>query len=121
MSILVIVLDGIYGGVVTVIEAAALGVVLTLFFTMFRKKLTVKGYWRALKDMASTTGMKYVIIIGGNVFSYFLTVTNMPAAIVTAIGSWQLPTPLILVMLLIVYLVLGSIFVTAAGLALMVS
>lgn len=68
---MVIVVGGIYGGVVTVIEAVALGVVLTLFFTMFRKKLTVKGFWHALKGTAITTGMKYVIIIGGNVFSYF--------------------------------------------------
>jgi TRAP-type C4-dicarboxylate transport system permease large subunit len=59
--------------------------------------------------------MIYVIIIGGNVFSYFVTVSNMPDVIVTAIGNWHVPTPLILLVLLIVYLILGSVFDTVAA------
>ena len=113
--ILVVVVGGIYGGVVTVTEAAALGAILSFLFALGRKKLTVEGFWRALTGTATTTAMIYVIIIGGNVFSYFVTVTNMPEAIVTAIGNWHAPTPVILLVLLIVYLILGSIFDTVAA------
>ncbi len=113
--ILVVVVGGIYGGVVTVTEAAALGAILSFLFALGRKKLTVEGFWRALTGTATTTAMIYVIIIGGNVFSYFVTVTNMPEAIVTAIGNWHAPTPVILLALLIVYLILGSIFDTVAA------
>jgi tripartite ATP-independent transporter DctM subunit len=113
--ILVVVVGGIYGGVVTVTEAAALGAILSFFFALGRRKLTVEGFWRALTGTATTTAMIYVIIIGGNVFSYFVTVSNMPDVIVTAIGNWHVPTPLILLVLLIVYLILGSVFDTVAA------
>ena len=88
---------------------------MSFFFALGRRKLTVEGFWRALTGTATTTAMIYVIIIGGNVFSYFVTVSNMPDAIVTAIGNWHVPTPVILLALLIVYLILGSIFDTVAA------
>lgn len=113
--ILVVVVGGIYGGVFTITEAAAFGAVLCFGFALFRRKLTLEGFWKALTGTAVTTGMVYTIIIGGNIISYFVTITHMPDIIMTGISNLNLPTPLVLAVLIVVYLILGSIFDTVAA------
>jgi len=113
--ILVVVIGGIYGGVFTVNEAAAVGVVLTFLFALGRRKLTIQKFWDALTGTAVNTAMIYLIIIGANIITYFVTLTQMPDSLVTGISHLNMPAPIILFFLLVVYLILGSIFDTVAA------
>lgn len=113
--ILVVVVGGIYGGVFTVTEAAAFGATLAFLFALGRRKMTTKMFWDALSGTALSTAMIYVIIIGANIMTYFITVTRMPDEVVSLISGLQLPTFMILAILLFVYLLLGSIFDTVAA------
>ena len=113
--ILVVVVGGIYGGIFTVTEAAAFGTVLCFIFALGRKKLTKELFWDALTGTALSASMIYVIIIGANVMTYFVTVTHMPDNLINLISGLNLPTFLILTILLVVYLILGSIFDTVAA------
>jgi len=113
--ILVVVVGGIYGGVFTVTEAAAFGAVLSFLFALGRGKLTKENFWEALTGTALSTAMIYVIIIGANIMTYFITVTHMPDNVITLISGLELPTFMILAILLVVYLFLGSIFDTVAA------
>jgi C4-dicarboxylate transporter, DctM subunit len=107
---LVAVIGGIYGGVFTVNEAAALGAGLAFAFTIARKKMTQQAFWQVLKDTASNTAMIYLIIAGASIFSSFITVTKMPDALVTQISDLAIP-PLAVIFILI----LGSIFDAVAA------
>jgi len=111
----VIVIGGIYGGIFTVTEAASFGAALSFIFALGRGKLTRETFWESLIATANATAMIYVIIIGANVFTYFITVTRMPDALVTFISALTIPDVLILLVLMIIYLVLGSIFDTVAA------
>ena len=113
--ILLVVVGGIYGGVFTVTEAAAFGAVLSFLFALGRRKLTKEKFWEALSGTALSTAMIYVIIIGANIMTYFITVTHMPDNVITLISGLELPTFMILAILLVVYLLLGSIFDTVAA------
>ena len=62
-----------------------------------------------------TTAMIYGIIIGANIMTYFITVSRMPDELVNLISGMQLPTFMVLTLLLFVYLLLGSIFDTVAA------
>jgi TRAP-type C4-dicarboxylate transport system permease large subunit len=59
--------------------------------------------------------MIYVIIIGANTITYFITLTHMPDAMVAAISDSQLSPGVIIFLLLLVYMILGSIFDTIAA------
>ena len=59
--------------------------------------------------------MIYVIIIGANTITYFITLTHMPDTIVASISNLQFPSGVVIFLLLIVYLILGSIFDTIAA------
>ncbi|HEV8096666.1 MAG TPA: TRAP transporter large permease [Burkholderiales bacterium] len=101
---------GIYTGVFTVNEAAAVGTALAFFVAMARKRITRRIFYRTLVDTASTTGMIYMMLIGANVLSYFVTASRLPEATVMAIQQMGAPPLLVLGMLLAIYIVLGAIF-----------
>ena len=113
--ILLVVVGGIYGGVFTVTEAAAFGAVITFLFALGRKKLTRATFWDALTGTAMTTAMIYTIIIGANIMTYFITITHMPDWVINSISEFHMPTFMILTVLLVIYLILGSIFDTVAA------
>lgn len=113
--IMIVVMGGIYGGIFTVTEAAAFGTVLCFFFALSRKKMTRQNFWEALTGTAMSSAMIYVIIIGANVMTYFVTVSHMPDTLINLLSGLQLPSFMILTFLLIIYLLLGSIFDTVAA------
>ncbi|MEZ5730376.1 MAG: TRAP transporter large permease [Burkholderiaceae bacterium] len=110
-----IVVGGIYGGVFTVNEAAALGVAVALFFTLWRGKLSWKSLLLVMRETATSTAMIYVIIIGASVFASFISITKMPAVVVEIINGLGLPPLAIILALFVLFLILGSIFDTIAA------
>jgi tripartite ATP-independent transporter DctM subunit len=74
-------IGGIYGGVFTPTEAAAVGAVLTLLIALARRGLTLASAGQVLADTARTTAMIYVILVGAHVFGPFLARTGLPGAL----------------------------------------
>lgn len=101
---------GIYSGVFTVNEAAAVGAALAFFFAAARRRLTRRLFYSTLVETASTTGMIYMLLIGANVLSYFVTASGLPEATVTGIEQLGWPPLLVLTALLAIFVVLGAIF-----------
>lgn len=106
---------GLYGGVFTVLEAASVGAALTFLFALFSGALDRRTFATSLVETAANTCMIFVIIIGANVLGRFLAFTRAPDMIVDAIAM-AVPEPWVIILLLILlYLVLGSIFDTVAA------
>ena len=114
--LLVAVLGGAMFGVFTATEAAAVGAALAFFFAVMRRRLTRPRFWEALTDTASNTAMVYVIIAGAALFSYFVTLSQAPAALVGAIGESGVPGPVVIALLLAMFIVLGAVFDEVAAL-----
>jgi tripartite ATP-independent transporter DctM subunit len=110
------VLGGAMLGVFTATEAAAVGAALAFLFAAVRRRLTRGRFWDALMDTASNTAMIYVIIAGAALFSYFVTLSQAPAAMVSAIGESGVPGPMIIALLLLMFVVLGAVFDEMAAL-----
>ena len=114
--LLVAVLGGAIFGVFTATEAAAVGAALAFFFALLRRRLTRQRFWEALTDTASNTAMVYVIIAGAALFSYFVTLSQAPAAMVAAIGESGVPGPVVIAALLVMFIALGAVFDEVAAL-----
>lgn len=115
LILLIGVIGGIYGGIVTVDEAAALGAMLSLFFAVVRRRLTWNRFWGAILESAAATAMIYVIIFGASVFSYFINLAQVPTALTEWIEGMKLAPVLIIFVLLLVYVVLGAVFDTVSS------
>jgi tripartite ATP-independent transporter DctM subunit len=106
----VLVLGGIYSGVFTVNEAAAVGVVLSFFFLVARKGFDLRELSALLVSAATSTAIIYVMVFGATIFSYFMTVTDAPQQLVQAIANSHLPSFGIMALLMLLYLFLGAFF-----------
>ena len=115
LFLMVAVIGGIYGGIFTVTEAASLGVGLAFFFTVTRGRLNRETFIQVMRETASNSALIYVIISGASIFTYFITATKMPDALVTQIAAMELHPLMVIFVLMVVYLILGSIFDTIAA------
>ncbi len=109
---------GIYSGVFTVPEVAAVGASIALLLAALRRRLNRRRFLNALSDTAANTGMIFIIIIGASIFSYFATLSGLPAITVAWIQGLGLPPFLVLACLLLFYLFLGAVFDTVAAMVL---
>jgi tripartite ATP-independent transporter DctM subunit len=109
------VIGGIYGGIFTVNEAASVGAGLAFLFTVWRGKMTWANLKQVLRETASASAMIYVIIMGASIFSFFISASGMPDALVTSIQGMNLSPMLVIYALLLMYLILGSVFDTVAA------
>ena len=118
ISLAVAVSGGLYAGIFTATEAAAVGAAMAFLFTLMRRHLTKRVFLQCLIQSASTTGLIYMIIVGANVFSYFFTVSGLPEAFVTWVGHLDIPPLAVIFILLVIYVILGAIFDENAALLL---
>ncbi|MDO4261169.1 MAG: TRAP transporter large permease [Eubacteriales bacterium] len=84
----VIILGGIYGGVFTPTEAAAVSAVYGLAVGVFvYRKIRLKEFWAILIDSASTTATIMFITAAASLFAYVLTRAKLDVAISSALES----------------------------------
>ena len=84
----VIILGGIYGGIFTPTEAAAVSVVYGLFVGVFiYKTVRIKELWAIIIDSASTTATVMFITAAASMFAYVLTRARLDVAISGALEN----------------------------------
>jgi tripartite ATP-independent transporter DctM subunit len=115
VTLAVVVSGGIYGGIFTVLEAAAVGCVFAAFFAFLRGRLNINVIRKVLAETAANTGMIYIIVFGANIFTYFITLTQMPDTLVRKIEMLNVSPMVIILLLLLMYIILGSIFETVSA------
>jgi C4-dicarboxylate transporter, DctM subunit len=109
ISVAILVLGGIYGGIFTPTEGASLGAIAMLALGLFTGKLTWSGFSRSLRATAETSAMIFFILLGGEIFNAFLALTQMPTQLAEWISSLGLSPSLVIAMVLAIYLVLGAV------------
>jgi tripartite ATP-independent transporter DctM subunit len=115
-----IVIGGMYTGVFTPTEAAGIGAAGAFLFALFRRRLSWPTFVEALVEAGETTCIILVVTLGALIFSNFLDLSGLPAALAEWINSLHLgPVPVILAMCGI-YVILGCLFDSLAMLILTV-
>ena len=106
---------GIYSGIFTVTEAASLGASLALIMALMARQLTWGSFVDCLLEAAGSTCMIFVILIGASIFSYFISLSGAPDALVEVIRGMGLAPLVVILLLMIMYVILGSVFDTVAA------
>ena len=101
---------GLYSGIFTVNEAASVAVVMSVIFAAARRRLGVQAFLHALYSTAGTAIMLYMILIGASVFTYFVTLAHIPETLLADIDSLHLSPLAVIALLLVAYIVLGTVF-----------
>jgi tripartite ATP-independent transporter DctM subunit len=109
LLIAVVVVGGIYGGVFTPTESAAVGVIATLAVGLARRTLSGRQIREALFATAETTAMIFVILLGAEVFNAFLALSQAPDLLALWITEQEFPPYGVLALLLFAYIILGAV------------
>ena len=106
------VMGGIFFGIFTPTEAAALGAFFTLLLAIIRRQLTWEGFLKSLADTTRISCMIMVIVAGATIFGHFMAVTRVPFEISTWVSNLPLPSYAIMIVIILIYL-LGGCFMDA--------
>ncbi|GAB3489118.1 TRAP transporter large permease [Marinomonas epiphytica] len=104
----VILLGGIYSGVFTATESAAVACAYGLFVGMVvYKQVTPKDLWEILQTTGLTSGSLLLITAGASAFSWLLTMTGAPSALASSVLSLSDSATAITAFLNIIMLIAG--------------
>lgn len=109
LLIAVVVVGGIYGGVFTPTESAAVGCAATLLVGLARRALGPRQVVDALKATAETTAMIFAILLGAEVFNAFLALSQAPDLLAMWVSEQGFPPYGVLIAFLAVYILLGAV------------
>lgn len=109
LLIALLVVGGIYGGVFTPTESAAVGCIGVLAVGLARRSLPWREIRAALLAAAETTAMIFAILLGAEVFNAFLALSQAPDLLSVWVTEQDFPPYGVLVALLLTYLVLGAV------------
>jgi C4-dicarboxylate transporter DctM subunit len=117
----IIILGGIFGGIVTATEGAGLAVVAALFVgVVVYRELDLRHLHRALIDGAVQTAVVMLLVATSALLGLYLTESRIPQALAHGMGELTENRYLILAMLNALFLVLGCFLHGAAAIILVV-
>lgn len=104
----IIILGGIYSGVFTATEAAAVGVFYAVFVeAVIFRALTLRKFLEIAQGSAILTSVIFMLLATGNVISFFVTLANVPDAILAFMKAIDAGPYLFLLLVNIVLLIAG--------------
>jgi tripartite ATP-independent transporter DctM subunit len=99
---------GIYGGVTTPTEAAALAALYAfLVSTIFYRSVTLRMAYETVRDSARSTAAVGFLIAGALAFNYVVTIEQVPNVIRDALGDTELTRITFLLLVNVILLLLG--------------
>jgi tripartite ATP-independent transporter DctM subunit len=117
----VILLGGIYGGVMTPTEAAAVAAFYALFVSVaFYRSVAAGQFYQTLLASARSTATIGILIAGALTFQYVITRENVPNSIADWLAQYELSRIGFLIAINILFLVLGCILESGAILLIIV-
>lgn len=111
-------IGGMYTGFFTPVEASSVGAFFTFVMAVARRRLTLLDLRAVVFQTMSATATIFLILIGAFVFIPFMSLTEIPARLVTLLTDLPIGELGVLLVIVAAYLVLGMFLDTMAMLVL---
>lgn len=109
LVIFLAVVGGIYSGLFTPTEGAAVGAAGTGILALVNGGLTWKTLVSSLLSTASSTAMIFFIVFGASIYNGFLALSHVPVELANWVVELGLNPWTVLILILFVYLILGCV------------
>lgn len=107
LVLFIVVMGGMYIGAFTPTEGGGIGAFGAFVIGVVRRRLNWQGILSSLLDAGRITGTCLGILIGANIFGYFLAASKLPIELADFVTKLPIPSIFILAAILIIYLLLG--------------
>ena len=109
VAIFLVVFGGIYGGVFTATEGAAIGNILTFAITLIRREMTRTKFIASIRTTAQTSGMIFLIFIGADMINAALALSQLPSQLADMVAHLQISSVVVMAGIMIFYVILGCV------------
>jgi len=107
--IFVVVVGGIYTGIFTPTEAAAVGAAGTFLVAVFSGEMSWNRLTESILSTASSTAMIFLIILGAGIYNNFLSLTQLPQEASAWVAGQGFSPWFVLTIVLLMYLIFGCV------------
>ncbi|MEO1025966.1 MAG: TRAP transporter large permease [Pseudomonadota bacterium] len=107
--IFITVVGGIYAGIFTPTEAAAVGAAGTFLVALFSGEMNLERLGEAILKTASASAMIFLIILGASIYNNFLSLTQLPQDASAWVGAQSFSPWFVLSVVLLMYLLFGCV------------
>lgn len=108
LSLIVVVIGGIVGGIFTATEGSAIAVVYALVLGILYRNITVKSFWKIVVDSAKMSGMVVFLIGVSNILGWVMAFLQIPQAVSAALLGLTNNYIIILLIMNIILLIAGT-------------
>lgn len=109
VTIFIIVVGGIYAGIFTPTEAAAVGAAGTFIAALAAGQMNWARLKNAILSTAASSAMIFFIILGAGIYNNFLALTQLPQTASVWVGEQGFSPWSVLTIVLIMYLIFGCV------------
>ena len=120
VTLILLVLGGIYGGVFTPTEAGAVGALGALIIALIKRKLDRGVLWKVLAETGHIVASILMLIVAATMYSRMLAISGLPSELGEWIGQTELGFYGILAIYVALLIVLGTILDTTSIILIMV-
>lgn len=108
LSLIIVVIGGIVGGIFTATEGSAIAVIYALFLGVCYRNITLKSFWKIVTDSAKISGMVVFLIGVSNILGWVMAFTQIPQAVSAVLLGLTDNAFLILLIMNVILLIAGT-------------
>ncbi|QSB16616.1 TRAP transporter large permease [Natronosporangium hydrolyticum] len=112
-------MGGLYAGVFTPTESGAAGAFLALLYGVVTRRLDLRKFGAAVSDTIQVSAQIFLLMIAGQMFGFFLTITRIPMSLGQTIDNLGITPWLVIGLIFVIYFALGALMDEIAILVIM--
>lgn len=113
----VVTIGGIYAGIFSPNEAAAIGSFGAILLGFLDGRLTIPGLIHSLRRTAITSASLFMIVIGATMFANFVVQTRLPNLLISTTEALNMAPLTVMIIIIVLYIILGC-FLEGIGMVL---
>ena len=107
VAVILLTIGGIYAGLFSPVEAAAVGAGAVILIGAVTRSLSIRQLWLASKDSVVTTATVMLILIAAHMINPFMALSHIPDTVAAFMDRLEFGPTGILIIILAIYIVLG--------------
>lgn len=117
IALFIVTIGGIYAGIFSPTEAASIGAFGAILLGVLGRRMSLGDVVRAVESTVLVSGVLFVIVIGANLFSFFIVQTHIPDLLLDGAKAFNLSGLTVMIIIILGYIVMGC-FLEGIGMVL---
>ncbi|HTS42080.1 MAG TPA: TRAP transporter large permease [Xanthobacteraceae bacterium] len=117
LALFIVTIGGIYAGIFSPTEAASIGAFGAILLGIAGRRMSLRDLLRAIENSVVVSGVLFVIVMGANLFSFFIVQTHLPELLLSGARAVNFSGLMVMVLIIIGYIVMGC-FLEGIGMVL---